>query len=102
MKSVYNFVVKPKGERYNNTKKLDGGELILNTEIFNHQYVNREAKVISIPIIGNTDIKTGIMVNLLIPNRNIPNPTNKEGNDMIWGFLLRNKPAKMKFIPSTA
>ena len=59
MKSVYNFVVKPKGERYNNTKKLDGGELILNTEIFNHQYVNREAEVISTPIVGDTDIKPG-------------------------------------------
>ena len=59
MKSVYNFVVTPKGERYNNTKKLDDGELILNTEIFNHQYVNREAIVISTPIIGNTDIKPG-------------------------------------------
>ena len=59
MKSVYNFVVKPKGERYNNTKKLDGGELILNTEIFNHQFVNREAEVISTPIIGDTDIKPG-------------------------------------------
>ena len=59
MKSVYNFVVKPKGERYNNTKKLDGGELILNTEIFNHQYVNRQAIVISTPIIGDTDIKPG-------------------------------------------
>ena len=59
MKSVYNFVVKPKGERYNNTKKFDGGELILNTDIFQHQYVNREAVVISTPIIGNTDIKPG-------------------------------------------
>jgi len=59
MKSVYNFVVKPKGERYNNTKKLDGGELILNTEIFNHQYVNREAEVISTPMIGDTDVKSG-------------------------------------------
>ena len=59
MKSVYNFVVKPKGERYNNTKKLDGRELILNTDIFQHQYVNREAIVISTPIIGNTDIKSG-------------------------------------------
>ena len=59
MKSVYNFVVTPKGERYNNTKKLDDGELILNTEIFNHQYVNREAIVISKPIIGDTDIKPG-------------------------------------------
>ena len=57
MKSVYNFVVTPKGERYNNTKKLDGGELVLNTEIFNHQYVNREAIVISTPIIGETEIQ---------------------------------------------
>ena len=59
MKSVYNFVVTPKGERYNNTKKIDDGELILNTEIFNHQYVNREAVVISIPIAEYTDIKPG-------------------------------------------
>jgi len=59
MKSVYNFVVKPKGERYNNIKKVGDSELILNTEIFNHQYINREAEVISIPIIGNTDIKPG-------------------------------------------
>ena len=57
MKSVYNFVVTPKGGRYNNKKKIDSGELILNTEIFNHQYVNREATVISTPIIGDTDIK---------------------------------------------
>ena len=59
MKSVYNFVVKPKGERYNNKKKIGDSELILNTEILNHQYVNREAIVISTPIIGNTDIKPG-------------------------------------------
>ena len=59
MKSVYNFVVKPKGERYNNKKKVDGGELILNTEIFNHQYVNREAIVVSTPMVGETDIKPG-------------------------------------------
>ena len=59
MKSVYNFVVTPKGDRYNNKKEIDGGELILNTEIFNHQYVNREAIVISKPIVGETDIKAG-------------------------------------------
>ena len=46
MKSVYNYVVKPKGERYNNKKKVCDSELILNTEIFNHQFVNREAIVI--------------------------------------------------------
>ena len=59
MKSVYNFVVTPKGGRYNNKKKIGDSELILNTEIFNHQYVNREAIVTSIPIIGDTDIKPG-------------------------------------------
>ena len=59
MKSVYDFVVTPIGERYNNTKKVEGGNLILNTEIYNHQFVNRVAKVISIPIIGDTDIKPG-------------------------------------------
>ena len=59
MKSVYNFVVTPVGERYNNSKKVGDSELILNTEIFNHQFVNRIAKVISTPIIGDTDIKPG-------------------------------------------
>ena len=59
MKSVYNFVVAPKGERYNNKKKVGDSELILNTEIYNHQYVNRTAVVKSIPLIGDTDIQPG-------------------------------------------
>ena len=62
MKSVYNFVVTPIGERYNNVKKINDKELILNTEIYNHQYVNRLAKVISTPIIGNTTIKPGDII----------------------------------------
>ena len=62
MKSVYNFVVTPKGTRYNNKKKIGNKELILNTEIFNHQYVNRQAIVVSTPMIGNTDIKPGDIV----------------------------------------
>mgnify|MGYP003113646518 CR=1 FL=1 len=68
MKSVYNFVVTPKGKRYNNTKKVGDSELILNTEIFNHQYVNREAIVISTPIIGSTDIQPG---NTVIVHHNV-------------------------------
>ena len=59
MKSVYNFVVTPVGERYDNVKKVGDKELIINTEIFNHQYVNRQATVISKPIIGDTDIDIG-------------------------------------------
>tara|TARA_R110001599_G_scaffold114839_1_gene280960 strand:+ start:505 stop:1110 length:606 start_codon:yes stop_codon:yes gene_type:complete len=59
MKSIYNFVVKPKGERYNNTKKVEDGELILNTEIFNHQFVNRVAVIISTPLAFETDMQPG-------------------------------------------
>ena len=59
MKSVYNFVVTPKGERYNNKKKVGDSELILNTEIYNHQFVNRTAKVISTPLVSDTDIQSG-------------------------------------------
>ena len=57
MKSVYNFVVTPKGKRYNNTKKVGDSELILNTDIYRHEFVNRQAIVKSTPIIGDTEIK---------------------------------------------
>ena len=59
MRSVYNFVVEPVGERYNNTKKVGNLNLILNTDIYKHEFVNILAKVISTPIIGITDIKPG-------------------------------------------
>ena len=59
MKSVYNYVVKPKGSRYNNSKKVGDKDLIINTEIFNHQYINREAEVISTPLISYSNIKPG-------------------------------------------
>ena len=68
MKSVYNFVVTPVKSRYNNTKDIDGKELIVNTEVYNHQYVSREAIVKAIPTVGNTDIKIG---NKVIVHHNV-------------------------------
>ena len=62
MQSLYNFVVEPIGQRYNNSKKIGDKELILNTEVFNHQHVNRLARVISVPKLGDTDIKCGDVV----------------------------------------
>ena len=59
MRSVHQFVVKPKGDRYNNKKKIGDKELVFNTEIQNHQYVNREAEVISVPIGKESDIEPG-------------------------------------------
>ena len=68
MKSVYNFVVAPVNSRYNNTKKVGDKELIVNTEIYNHQYVSREAVVKSLPTIGDTDIQVG---NKVIVHHNV-------------------------------
>ena len=62
MKAPFDFVIEPKGERYNNSKKVGDKDLILNTEIFNHQYVNREAEIISIPTIGNSELQAGDIV----------------------------------------
>ena len=59
MKAPFDFVIEPKGNRYNNTTTVGDKILILNTEIYNHQFVNRLAKVISTPIIGDTNIKPG-------------------------------------------
>ena len=59
MKAPFDFVIEPKGNRYNNTKKVGDKDLILNTEIFNHQYINREAIVKSIPTAYSTKIKSG-------------------------------------------
>ena len=62
MKSIFDFVVEPVGDRYNNTKNIDGVDLILNTQIFTYQNVNRLAIVKSLPITGDTNISIGDQV----------------------------------------
>ena len=59
MQAYKDYIVSPIGERYNNTKKIDDKELILNTEIFNHQYINRKAKVVDIPLLFKSHISKG-------------------------------------------
>jgi hypothetical protein len=57
MKAPFDFVIEPKGSRYSNVKKVGESELILNTEIFNHEFVNRQAIVKSTPTAYNTIIQ---------------------------------------------
>ena len=59
MKSIYDFIISPKKSRYNNSKKVGDKTLILNTEIYNHQYVSRKATVKSTPIAISTKIQVG-------------------------------------------
>ena len=59
MKAYKDFKVSPIGDRYNNSKKIDDKELILNTEVYNHQFVNRLAKVIATPLLFSSPINVG-------------------------------------------
>ena len=60
MKSVHSFIVEPLGSRYKNTVSVGDKELIINSEIQNHQNVNRYAKVLSVPIYTDSlGIKVG-------------------------------------------
>ena len=59
MKSLFDFIVTPVGDRYSNKKKIGDKELILNTEISGHEFVNRYATVVNIPVIYEGPIKPG-------------------------------------------
>jgi len=62
MTSVFNFIVKPVGERYDNEIKVEGGNLVLNTKIESFKSVNNLAEVVAIPLAYSTNIKVGDFV----------------------------------------
>jgi hypothetical protein len=60
MRSVFSFIVKPVGLRYDNVKKIGDKELITNTNIESFKHVNNIAEVVSTPLVlENVDIKVG-------------------------------------------
>ena len=59
MQSIFNFIIKPKQERYDNKKYIDGKELILNSELADHRYVSRVGIVTALPKSEKTEIKVG-------------------------------------------
>ena len=59
MKSLYEFIVEPLDQRYNNEKTIGKQKLILNTSIKNHTFVSKKAIVLSTPAAFNTPINLG-------------------------------------------
>tara|TARA_R100000742_G_C4233954_1_gene54923 strand:+ start:76 stop:678 length:603 start_codon:yes stop_codon:yes gene_type:complete len=59
MNSIYQFIIKPIGERYKNKVNIDGCELIVNSSISSHKFINREAEVVSTPLNYISPIKKG-------------------------------------------
>jgi hypothetical protein len=59
MKSIYRFLVEPKGERYTNKIKVKDKELIVNSKIETFESVNKKAIVKLIPEAFKTNIEIG-------------------------------------------
>jgi len=62
MKSLYDFIVKPFGDRYENEIKLGEKTLVLNTKIENWKAVNNLAVIVETPKAFKTNIKKGDIV----------------------------------------
>jgi hypothetical protein len=62
MRSLYDFIVEPVGETYNNEIEIKNTKIILNTKIESYKFVNNIAKVIKIPLAYKTIIKEGDIV----------------------------------------
>jgi len=59
MNAYKDYIVSPIGDRYNNSVQVGEQELILNTEICNHQHINRLAKVIAAPLLFQSPLSVG-------------------------------------------
>ena len=59
MRSVFNYLVTPKGNRTTGEIEIDGTQLILNTELQNYQYTNRVGIVNGTPMVGKSPIQKG-------------------------------------------
>jgi len=68
MKSLFDFIVEPYGQRYNNEIKIGDKSLIINTKVENYKSVNNIAKVIAVPLAYKTKVKPG---DLLMIHHNV-------------------------------
>lgn len=59
MKSLYYFIVKPFDNRYDNTRTVNGNDLIINTGIEDHRFISKKAVVVSTPAAYTTKINIG-------------------------------------------
>ena len=55
MKHTHAYIVQPIEGRYNNKKNIDDKELILNTSIEDHKFVNRNGLVLALPIVNENE-----------------------------------------------
>ena len=59
MQSIFNFIVSPKHSRSTSKKDIGGKELLLNTDVQNHEYTSRLGVVGNTPLAIETEIQPG-------------------------------------------
>jgi len=59
MNSLYDFIVKPVGDKYSNTIRVGDKDLVVNTKIENWKFVNRIAEVVQVPLAFKSVISKG-------------------------------------------
>ena len=62
MRSIYDFIIKPVGKRYDNEVKVEGQTLITNSSIESFKHVNNIAEVVETPAAFATPIKKGDLI----------------------------------------
>ena len=62
MKSLFDFIVEPYGQRYNNKVKVGDKSLIINTQVETFKAVNNIAKVVEVPLSYKTPVKKGDLI----------------------------------------
>ena len=62
MRSIYDFIVKPIGQRYDNEVKVGDHTLVTNSSIESFKHVNNIAEVIETPVAFATPIKKGDLI----------------------------------------
>ena len=59
MKSLFYFLIKPKGEQYNNQEEINGQNVVINTSLEHAKDVNKNAIVIALPKEYKGNVKVG-------------------------------------------
>ena len=62
MKSLYDFIIEPLGDKYKNEIQVGDKKVIVNTQIESWKFVNRLAKVVKTPLAFTTKIKKGDII----------------------------------------
>lgn len=62
MRSVYDFIIKPVGKRYDNEVKVGEHTLITNSSIESFKHVNNIAEVVETPVAFATPIRKGDLI----------------------------------------